>query len=97
MPITSETSVHRIEIVGDSHTVQVIEKTTVVDGDQVIAESKHMRVFPPLVQEGDQFVDQDVSSESEYIQSVCAAAWTDEAKAHYREMMSNLPNLQPGP
>jgi hypothetical protein len=99
MSLIRNTSIHRVEIVGEYHTVQVIEKTTVKDGDLVIAESKHLRVITPLTCEGDDYtyVDTDISGESDYVKSVCAAAWTDEAKDSYRTMMTNLPHLQPRP
>ena len=95
MALTQSISVHRVEIVGNYHTVQVTEKTTVSDGETVIAESKHMRMIPPLTCEGDEltYVDTDLSEESDYVRSVCEAAWTDEAKDNYREMMTNLPHL----
>ena len=94
MALTKETSIARIEIVGDYHTLQVIERTTVRDDDEIIAEHNHMRVIPPLEVEGGEFVDQDMSAESDYVKEVAAAAWTDEAKQNYRTMMSNLPHLQ---
>jgi hypothetical protein len=99
MALTKSTSIHRVEIVGDYHSVQVIEKTTVRDGDLLIAESKHLRVITPLTCEGDDYtyVDTDISAESDYVKSVCAAAWTDEAKETYRTMMTSLPHLQPRP
>jgi hypothetical protein len=96
MALTKSTSIHRVEIVGAHHTVQVTEKTTVKDGDTVIAESKHLRVIAPLTCEGDDYtyVDTDISAESDYVKSVCSAAWTAVAKDNYRTMMTSLPHLQ---
>ena len=94
MALTKEKTIYRSEIVGEYHTLQVIERTTVRDDDEIIAEHNHMRVIAPLEIEGGEFVDQDMSAESDYVQAVAAAAWTDEAKENYRAMMASLPHLQ---
>ena len=90
MALTQETSIARIEIVGDYHGLQVVERTTVRNDGEVIAQNDHLRVIPPLEIEGGEFVDQDMSAESDYVKEVSAAAWTDEAKDNYREMMTNI-------
>jgi len=73
MALTENTSIDKIEVVGDWN-IQV-RQATVVEKDGVqVARTFHRWVLTP---------DMDISSQEQKVQDICNAAWTEEVKSAY--------------
>ena len=73
MALTENTSIDKIEVVGDWN-IQV-RQATVIEKDGVqVARSFHRWVLTP---------DSDISGQEQKVQDICNAAWTDEVKSAY--------------
>jgi hypothetical protein len=74
MALTENTSIDKIEIVGDWN-IQV-RQATVIEKDGVqVSRTFHRWVLTP---------DMDISGQEQKVQDICNAAWTDEVKAAYQ-------------
>ena len=78
--ITKELKEDKIEIVGDYKAVQVRTATVISEDGVEISRSYHRHVVSCL---------NDISGESEEVQAICNAVWTDELKADYQEHLDN--------
>ena len=74
----------RIEITGPFRSVGVRTKTTVMDDETQIAESFFRKVLDCCQHSAGAWEDTDVSGESEFVQSVCNAVWTDEIRDAFK-------------
>ena len=74
MALTKEVQYDKTEIVGDFKHVQCREATIIKEDGVELSRSFHRHVLTP---------DMDISGESQEIQDVCNAVWTDEVKASW--------------
>jgi len=84
MAITKETSIAKIEVVGEYKAVQIATDTVIKEDGVELSRSRHRKVVHP----GD-----DISSEDAEVQAVCNAVWTDDVKASwltFKESQNNL-------
>jgi len=84
MAITKETSIAKIEVVGDYKAVQIATDTVIKEDGVELSRSRHRHVVHP---------DQDITGEDAEVQAVCNAVWTDEVKASwltFKESQNNL-------
>jgi hypothetical protein len=73
MALTENTSIDRIEVVGNWN-IQV-RQATIIEKDGVqVARNFHRWVLTP---------DMDISSQEQKVKDICNAAWTNEVKAAY--------------
>jgi len=71
MAITKETSIAKIEVVGEYKAVQIAVDTVIKEDGVELSRSRHRKVVHP---------DQDISSEDAEVQAVCNAVWTQAVK-----------------
>ena len=71
MAITKETSIAKIEVVGDYKAVQIATDTVIKEDGVELSRSRHRKVVHP---------DQDISGEDAEVQAVCNAVWTQAVK-----------------
>jgi len=80
MAITKELIEDKIEIVGDYKTVQVRTATVIKEDGEELSRSFHRQVL--------QCTD-DIINESDEVQAICNAVWTDEIKANYQTFLDS--------
>ena len=73
MALTENTSIDKIEVVGDWN-IQVRQATVITKNGEQVARSFHRWVLTP---------DSDISGQEQKVQDIANAAWTDEIKAAY--------------
>jgi hypothetical protein len=73
MAFTENTSIDRIEVVGDWN-IQVRQATVITKNGEQIARTFHRWVLTP---------DSDISGQEQKVQDIANAAWTNEVKAAY--------------
>ena len=71
MAITKETSIAKIEVVGDYKAVQIATDTVIKEDGVELSRSRHRKVVHP---------DQDITGEDAEVQAVCNAVWTQAVK-----------------
>ena len=71
MAITKETSIAKIEVVGDYKAVQIATDTIIKEDGVELSRSRHRKVVHP---------DQDITGEDAEVQAVCNAVWTQAVK-----------------
>ena len=71
MALTKEVKIDKIEIVGDYKAVQCREATIISENSVELSRSFHRHVLHP---------DSDISGESQEVQAICNAVWTDAVK-----------------
>lgn len=74
MPITKETKIAKIEVVG-TWNIQVATDTIIKEDGGEISKTRHRHVLIP---------DSDISNEATEVQAVANAVWTDTVKANYK-------------
>ena len=84
MAITKETSIAKIEVVGEHKAVQIATDTVIKEDGVELSRSRHRHVVHP---------DQDISSEDAEVQAVCNAVWTDEVKASWETFKASQSEL----
>ena len=67
MAITKETTIAKIEVVGEYKAVQIATDTVIKEDGVELSRSRHRKAIHP---------DQDISSEDAEVQAVCNAVWT---------------------
>ena len=72
MALTKEVKYDKIEVVGDYKAVQCREATIISDDGKEISRSFTRHVLHPNL---------DISGESQEVQDICNAVWSDEVKA----------------
>ena len=80
MAITKELIEDKIEVVGDYKTVQVRTATVIKEDGEELSRSFHRHVL--------QCTD-DIINESDEVQAICNAVWTDELKTAYQEFLDS--------
>ena len=85
MALTESIEYDKIEVVGQYKFVQV-RKATVIKKDGVeLTRSFHRHgLAPGSLDESDNLVDTDLSSEPAEVSAICKAAWTDSVKAAWK-------------
>ena len=71
MALTKEVKYDKIEVVGEYKAVQCREATIVKEDGVELSRSYHRHVLQP---------DMDISGETQEVQDICNAVWTDEVK-----------------
>lgn len=71
MAITKETSIAKIEVVGEYKAVQIATDTVIKEDGTELSRSRHRKVVHP---------DQDITGEDAEVQAVCNAVWTQAVK-----------------
>jgi len=71
MAITKETSIAKIEVVGEYKAVQIAVDTVIKEDGVELSRSRHRKVVHP---------DQDITGEDAEVQAVCNAVWTQAVK-----------------
>ena len=67
MAITKETTIAKIEVVGEYKAVQIATDTVIKEDGVELSRSRHRKVVHP---------DQDITGEDAEVQAVCNAVWT---------------------
>ena len=73
--ITKNTTIDKIEIVGEHKHVQVKQLLVISENSQEISRNAHRYVLEP---------GSDITNEPSDVQAICNAAWTDTNKAAYK-------------
>ena len=87
MAITKETSVEKIEVVGQYKAVQVATDTIIKEDGTELSRSRHRKVLHPSsasknTDTGAITVTQtDISGEDSEVKSICNTVWTDSVKS----------------
>ena len=92
MAITKETVVDKIEVL-EMGQVQVRTATVIKEDGTELNSTFHRHVLEPSVKNGDTWKDTDISGEDAKVQAICNAAWTDEVKTAFQEMVDAQTNL----
>jgi hypothetical protein len=71
MTITKETTITKIEVVGEYKAVQVATDTILKENGVEISRTRHRHVLHPH---------QNISSQDQKVQAICNAAWTQDVK-----------------
>ena len=71
MAITKETTITKIEVVGEYKAVQIATDTVIKEDGVELSRSRHRKVVHP---------DQDITGEDAEVQAVCNAVWTQAVK-----------------
>jgi len=80
MAITKEIIEDKIEVVGDYKTIQVRTATVIKEDGVELSRSFHRHAL--------QCTD-DITNQSEEVQAICNAVWTDELKTAYQEFLDS--------
>ena len=78
MALTETTLQDKIEIVGDYKHIQIRTATVIKRDDVEISRSFHRHVVAP---------NDDITGESDEVQAICNAVWTDAVKTAYQQMI----------
>tara|TARA_X000001388_G_C2130937_1_gene84964 strand:+ start:209 stop:499 length:291 start_codon:yes stop_codon:yes gene_type:complete len=86
MAITKEVKQDKIEIVTDWKHLQIREQTTIKEDGVVISQSFTNRYVLTCgrVDDSDNFIDTDISSESDEVKGIANLLWTDAVKASWK-------------
>jgi len=86
MALTKETIINKIESVGPQRTIQIQYKTSVKEDGKEISFTYTRRAFDcGRIDGSDNWIDTDISSETDEVKAICNASWTDEVKAAYKK------------
>ena len=94
MALTKEIKQDKIEIVTDYKHIQIREQTTVKEDDAVISRAYTNRYVLTCgkIDASDNFIDTDISSESDEIKGLANVLWTDDVKAAWKaHLIANKP------
>lgn len=80
MTITKETTIDKIEIVGEFKQIQIREKTDIIEGENVISSSFHRRVVD---------LDADLTDYPQEIQDIANVIWTQAVKNAWTTFKNN--------
>ena len=95
MALTKETTEDRVEVVGDYKALQVRTATIIKDDGKEISRSFTRKVLDcGRVNSKDEFIDTDISGESDQVKAVEAAVWTQSVKDAWK---AHLIATQPKP
>ena len=94
MALAKEVKQDKIEIVTDFKHIQVREQTIIKEDDTVISKAFTNRYVLTCgkIDASDNFIDTDLSSESDEIKSLANVLWTDDVKAAWKaHLIANKP------
>ena len=88
MAITKTTEIGQMEVVGEYKHVQVRTDTVIKEDGTELSRTYHRHVLTPgKLNDSDNLVDTDISSEDSAVQSVCNAVWTDAVKNAWKSKL----------
>lgn len=87
MALTEETTLDKIEVVGDYKAVQVRTATVIKRDGVEISRNFHRHALQCSTKSGDTWGDTDISGESTEVQAICNAVWSDAVKTAYQTAM----------
>ena len=82
MALTENTSIDKIEVVGDWN-IQVRQATIIERDGQFVSRTFHRWVLTP---------DDDISGQEQKVQDICNAAWTPEVRQAYEAFKAEQAN-----
>jgi len=86
MALTKEVTINKIECVGKHRTIQIQYLTRVKEDDKQISSSYTRRAFDcGRLDNIGNFIETDISGETDEIKAICNASWTDDVKNSYKE------------
>jgi hypothetical protein len=94
MALAKEVKQDKIEIVTDFKHIQVREQTIIKEDDTVISKAFTNRYVLTCgkIDASDNFIDTDISSESDEIKGLANVLWTDDVKAAWKaHLIANKP------
>ena len=88
MALTESIEYDKIEVVGNYKYVQV-RKATVIkkDGVEIARSFSRDSLSAGTLDESDNLVDTDISSQPAEVQSICNAVWTTDVKSAYKSFL----------
>jgi hypothetical protein len=90
MAITKEITLDKIEMVGSQRTAQLRYKTIIKEDDKEISSSYTRRAFDcGRLDNSGNFIETDISGETDEIKAICNASWTDDVKNAYKDHLKN--------
>ena len=88
MALTESIEYDKIEVVGNYKYVQVRKATVIKKDDVEIARSfNRYSLSAGTLDESDNLVDTDISSQPAEVQSICNAVWTTDVKSAYKAFL----------
>ena len=88
MALTESIEYDKIEVVGNYKYVQVRKATVIKKDDVEIARSfNRYSLSAGTLDESDNLVDSDISSQPAEVQSICNAVWTTDVKSAYKSFL----------
>ena len=88
MAITKEIKVEKIEVVGQYKAVQVATDTIIKeDGTEISRKRERHVLHPGILDDDENLVDTDISSEDSEVQSIANLVWTDSVKTAYKNKL----------
>ena len=79
----------KIEVVGEHKAVQVRTCTKVLEDGVELSSGYHRHVLHPSTKSGGTWSDTDISGESDEVQGICNAVWTDDVRTAYQDAMDS--------
>ena len=88
MALTERFENDKIEVVGTFKAIQV-RKANIIekDGVEISRTFERHALMPGTIDDSDNFVDTDISSEDTDVQAICNAAWTTTVKDAYKAFL----------
>ena len=88
MALTERFENDKIEVVGTFKAIQV-RKANIIekDGVEISRTFERHALMPGTIDDSDNFVDTDISSEDTDVQAICNAAWTTTVKDSYKAFL----------
>jgi len=88
MALTERFENDKIEVVGTFKAIQV-RKANIIekDGVEISRTFERHSLIPGTIDDSDNFVDTDISSEDTDVQAICNAAWTTTVKDAYKAFL----------
>jgi hypothetical protein len=86
MALTESIEYDKIEVVGSIYKAVQVRKATVIkkDGQELTRSYFRYVLHPGTLDESDNLVDTDLSSEPAEVSAICNAVWTDSVKAAWK-------------
>tara|TARA_Y200000002_G_scaffold250714_1_gene207737 strand:+ start:201 stop:482 length:282 start_codon:yes stop_codon:yes gene_type:complete len=85
MALTKTTEIEQLEIINPYKTIGVQERIVIKEDGKEISSSRHRKLLLcGQLDETDNLVDTDISSESTDVQSLCNTYWTTDIKNAYK-------------
>ncbi len=91
MALTESIEYDKIEIVGEYKAVQVREATIIKkDGVELTRTFRRYVLNSGNLDESDNFVNTDISTQPTEVQNICNAVWTDSIKTAYKAFLISI-------